>query len=245
MKLKVMTFNIIHCQDYPLHKQTGKDVINIKSTAEAIKSCDCDIVSLNEVRNAGPNCDYRNQTKILAKLAGYKYSYFGEAIRFGHLFPYGNAVLSKYPFKNVETIKIEDPLIKDEKVYYETRCIIKAVITIDKKDITFIASHFGLANSEKINAVDTVCRLIDESNQPVILAGDFNMQPDDIKLKPIFDRLKDTQIKFTSPKYSFPSDRPRILIDYILVSDDVIIEKADIPEILISDHRPRICEIIV
>lgn len=74
---------------------------------------------------------------------------------------------------------------------------------------------------------------------------DFNMQPDNPKLTPIFDRLYDTADKFSAPKGSYPSDNPGKKIDYILVSRDLTVHNADIPEIVSSDHRPHLAEIEV
>ena len=104
-------------------------------------------------------------------------------------------------------------------------------------------SHFGLANSEKRNAVSTVVELIDKCDLPLALMGDFNMQPNDEKLKPIYESIKDTVAYFSEPKLSFPSDKPDCKIDYIFVSKDIKVLYADIPENMTSDHRPAFADI--
>lgn len=242
MSIRVMTYNIQHCRDYKRSTKEKKDIIDYDLISGAIKSQNADIVVLNEVRNTGLHCGYRNQTKILARKAGYKYYKFGEAIKFGFLLPYGNGILSRFPMKT-EVIKIPDPLVKNEKAYYETRCVIKAEIGIKAKKITILGSHFGLANSEKKNAVKTVTGLIDKCTTPCVLMGDFNMVPNDGKLKPVYDRLIDTAAYFEKPLLSFPSDKPKMKIDYIFVSKDIKVKYADIPETIASDHRMYICDI--
>ncbi len=72
-----MSFNIQHCRDYVMAKEHGGDPINFDLMADAIKSQEPDIVVLNEVRNLGPCPSYKNQTKILAKKAGFQYYKFG------------------------------------------------------------------------------------------------------------------------------------------------------------------------
>ena len=94
---------------------------------------------------------------------------------------------------------------------------------------------------EQENAVKEVLKHIRE--EKCILMGDFNVCPDNELLKPIREKMKDTAIGFCENKLSFPSDNPRIKIDYIFVSPDIDVIYADIPETVASDHRPHIAEI--
>lgn len=243
MRVRLMSFNIQHARDFLKAKRYGGDPIDFDLMAEAIKSQNPDIVVLNEVRNAGPCPTYKNQTKILAKKAGYEYYEFGEAIRFTKLFPYGNAILSKHPIEEFKVVHIPDPPVKDEDAYYETRCVMKCKININGKYLNVLGTHIGLAKSEQINAVKTLVELIDTTSTPCALLGDFNMTPDDEKLVPIYDRLIDTAEFFDEPKLTFPSDEPNIKIDYIFVSKDVKVIYADVPDIVASDHRLHICDI--
>ena len=55
--------------------------------------------------------------------------------------------------------------------------------------------------------------------------------------------LSDTADTFSSAKLSFPSDVPRVKIDYIFTSKDIRVIEADIPAIISSDHRPHIATI--
>lgn len=238
-----MSFNIQHCRDYIMAKERGGDPIDFDLMADAIKSQEPDIVVLNEVRNLGPCPSYKNQTKILAKKAGFQYYMFGEAIRFGGLLPYGNAILSKYPIGEFRVVRIPDPIVKDEDVYYESRSVIKCRIDIGKHRIHVLGTHIGLANSEKTNAVNTLVELIDDTDIPCVLMGDFNMTPEDDKLRPIHERMIDTARYFEEPKLTFPSDEPRIKIDYIFVSKDLKVVNADVPDVIASDHKMVICDV--
>ena len=75
--------------------------------------------------------------------------------------------------------------------------------------------------------------------------GDFNMEPDDQKLKPIYVRMIDTAVYFDEPKYSFPADKPRKRIDYIFISKGIRAVYADIPDLSASDHRLVISDILI
>ena len=73
--------------------------------------------------------------------------------------------------------------------------------------------------------------------------GDFNITHEEEILMPIRERMRDTADAFSAPLLSFPSDEPRIKIDYIFVSRDIEVISADIPAIIASDHRPHTAEI--
>lgn len=243
MKLRLMSYNIQHCRNYLRSIKEGREIIDFDLIADAIRSQNPDIVVLNEVWEKGNQPGYNCQAKILAEKSGFDYYRFGEALKSGDNMAYGNALLSRYPITEFEVVKIPDPAIKDEDAYYESRSIMKALISLNGSKITVLGTHFGLANSEQINAVKTVVNLVDQCNMPHVLMGDFNMGPDDEKLKPIYDRMIDTATCFTEPKLSFPSDNPNIKIDYIFVSGDIKVTYADIPDIIASDHRMAVADV--
>ncbi len=234
--MRIMTFNIQHALDYK------KGIINTDLFVNAIKNRNIDFCGLNEVRGKGPIEGYTDQTNAIGDGLGY-YRYFGEAIKVHGTSPYGNAVVSRFPFKSVETIMIPDPENQNEldrdgdPVHYETRCIIKAIIENESKTICFLVTHFGLAESERINAVETLCNIIDKTEIPVILMGDFNTEPDERILTPLFNRLKCVDTR----KPTFPSYDPEIKIDYIFYKGLKCINSETVEEIY-ADHFPVVAE---
>ena len=227
--MKIMTFNTQHCENY----MTGK--IDFQAVADVILKFDADVVSLNEMRGAGSDPGYEAQMEMLSALTGMKHFYFAKAIDVPGKGPYGNGILSKIPFVDVENIIIPDP---EEKVYkwdYETRCVLKVRL---EGGATLLITHMGLNPDEQENAVRTVVEKIEDER--CVLMGDFNMRPENPTLKPIFDKMVDTAAKFDEEKMSFPSDNPNRKLDYILTSRDVKIIGADIPPITVSDHRPYV-----
>ena len=230
-----MTFNIQHALDYQ------RQVIDFDLFINAIKKYGADLCGLNEVRGNGPVKDYTDQTAAIAGGLGYA-GYFGEAIKVQGTSPYGNAVVSKYPFKSTEIIAIPDPENKRGKYSFESRCIIKAVINYEGTDICFLICHMGLNLSEQRNAVKTICSLLDEIKMPVILMGDFNTTPKSRVLKPIRERLNDTDKLNPLKNYgTYPSDKPEKKIDYIFYRGLKCIKTETIKEIF-SDHLPIIAE---
>lgn len=230
--MRFMTFNTQHCLNY-ITRTIDFDVM-----AEAILACGADVVGLNEMRGLGTDAEYTAQVEKLASLTGMRYFYFAKAIDVSGKGPYGNGLLSKKPILKAETIMIPDPVIKEKGRRYETRCLLKAEI---EGGITVFVTHMGLNPEERQNAVETVIDHMAEKK--CVLMGDFNMEPSDPILLPIYDAMQDTATAFDSVKLSFPSDVPLVKIDYIFVSRDGNILSADIPAIVASDHRPHVAEV--
>jgi endonuclease/exonuclease/phosphatase family metal-dependent hydrolase len=225
--MKIISFNTQHCFDYIEKK------IDLQKFADTIKSLDADVVGLNEMRGEGTDAEYTEQVKILSELTGMKYYYFAKAIDIQGKGPYGNGMLSKIPILGVETVKIPDPDPKKYSGYYETRCILKAEL---EGGVTVLITHFGLNPDEQENAVATVVENLRDAR--CVLMGDFNVRPENPVLDPIRERMQDTAEVFEGERLSFPSDAPDRKIDYLFVSRDVKVLDADIPEIVVSDHRP-------
>lgn len=235
MKIKLMSYNTQHCLNY-VTREIDYDIM-----VDTIKKCEADIVGLQEMRDESARDDYEAQAKIMAEKLGFYY-YFAEAIRFGGENPYGNALISRYPIKNAQTIIIPDPEVKKYDGYYETRCLLKAEIEVGG-GLNVLVSHFGLNPDEQENAVETVIDNLPENK--TVLMGDFNMEPDNVLLNPIREKLYDTADKFETQLLSFPSDIPDRKIDYIFTSRDVFVIDADIPPIVSSDHRPHLTTVEV
>ena len=231
--MKLMSFNTQHCLNF-LEKQVDYEIM-----ARAIIEQGADIVGLNEMFDEGENAAFCAQTAALARLTGIENYYFAKAIDDAQG-PYGNGILSKIPFKSVETIIIPDPNPKKPGGWYETRCILKAEL---ENGVRVLVTHFGLESDEQENAVKAVLENI--RDEKCILMGDFNIEPHNELLVPIKARLKDTAQGNCENKLSFPSDKPRIKIDYIFVSPDIQVVTADIPEVIASDHRPHTAEVRV
>ena len=238
MGIRIMSFNTQHCLNYFTRR------IDFKAFAGALNDLRVDIAGLQEIRGEGAlRGEYEAQTDILASLTGME-GYFAQAIRFGGENPYGNALLSRYPIIDAQTVIIPDPSPRKYNGYYETRCVLKAIIDVPGAGpLTVLVSHFGLNPDEQENAVGTVLDLLEDRR--CIFMGDLNVKPSDPVLEPVRRRMNDTAdcLSEWDSGFTFPSDRPDRKIDYIFASPDLRILGAEIPAAAISDHRPHLAEI--
>ena len=249
MQVSVMTFNIQHGLDYKRRKAAraagagAEEVIDLPLFADAIRTCGADIIGLNEVRDVMPGIsdpEFTPQVKQIAERLGYPYYCFGRAIDIEGRGVYGNGIISRYPILSAETAAIPDPPVKDEPVYYESRCVIRAEIDLGTQKLTVLVTHMGLASSEAKNAVQTVLSLV-RPGEPTVLMGDFNQTPDSPVLRPLQEIFEDAG-KLLTPgeERTFPSDVPDCKIDYVMTAGPARAVRAAVPDLIVSDHRPHI-----
>lgn len=229
--MRLMSFNTFFCTNYLIKK------VDFQVMADAIKSCNPDIVGLNEVYNESHMCEYNSQTKKLSELTGLQYYDFAYSCTLEEG-TFGNGILSAYPFLKTQVIPVPEDDVRTGTSLYEPRCLFKIKFA---DGLTVIITHFGLNPDEHKNAVKTVLENIE--NEKCVLMGDFNVSPDNPVLNPINEIMNDSAFYFNEPKLTYPSDKPFKKIDYIYTSKDIKILSADIPEIIASDHRPHIIDI--
>lgn len=240
--LTLMSYNIAGGRDYRMVKPR----FNPEAVIEVIKKYSPDIVGLNEVDFQLPRSGGSELAKEMGDALGY-YSAFSPAVTWAPG-KYGNGFLSKHPILFHETIPVPDPVNDGEDdIYHETRCILHAVVMLEGKETDIYATHFGLANSEKKNAIATLLPLLENIKRPTVLMGDFNIPQGDIRLKPIEEKLHNTFAEcadkntFSWPSgESFRNGAERVMIDYIYVSEHFKSVKTEVPEIIASDHKPYV-----
>ena len=234
--IKIATFNISHCQDF---SQTTSDYApeNLEKYGEYFQELDMDIIALNEVYISDQP---GNSTERLAELGGY--SYYVDAV--GKVYSWasiGNAILSKYPIETCEVIPVLAPTEEErregENEWYEDRIILSAVINVYGRRIRVITTHFGLNGLEKERMIEALYPLVDDSDLPVVLMGDFNAEPHTEILAPIYERLKSCADERNTTEYTFSSFNPYTTIDYIFVSNEVEVKEFFVRKEILSDHR--------
>ena len=226
--LRVMSWNVLHFENV----RTG--AIDYDAFAAAVRDSGADVAGLNEAY--GGCASSGEQAAQLAERLGW-YWCFSEAFPDDGVDPFGNAIVSRFPIDRAETIPIPYPEERNGTEYYEPRAVLRAQIA----GHTFLVTHFGLNPDEQENALQTVLPLLQARR--CILTGDFNVTPDAAVLSPIRAKMRDVDAFLPAGTMSFPSDAPRKKIDYIFTSSDYTVTAAEIPAVVVSDHRPYIAAI--
>ena len=241
MRIRVTTFNIQHGRN---HNLPG-DVIDLSLMAQNAKETGASVFGFNEVRRGTQQHlpGFPDTPAVLGCSLGGK-AIFGKAISLGPGREYGNALISKLPVDSYEIIPIPDPEADARENGWESRCIIKANLDAGGAKLCVMVTHFGLTAPERRLAADTVLNIAQNTAGPMILMGDLNTKPDD----PVCGRLSsvftDAAVQLHREENTFPSDAPRVRIDYIFLKGCTALEVHAVKKI-VSDHFALTAEIEV
>lgn len=253
-RIRVMSYNIGH--------GVGIDgVYDIHRIANVIQSSRADIVGLQEVDvRFGEGSHYDNQVEILAREL-HMYAYYAPIYNFdplsggAHRRRSGLLVLSKFPIvsatnhrlarlpnqKPYPIPEIFPPTMKSMPGFADV------VVHINGRNVRVYDTHLDYRSDKRVRIVQVqqMMQVIPEREQSQILLGDFNASPWEPELEPITQRLNDTLLSCKGQCYSYPSNKPKSLVDYVFVSPHIHVEKSEVLTASASDHCPVVATLIV
>lgn len=193
--LLVMTFNIrvgAGMKDPGTSPHKLKDSPKIlDSIAKAIKSVEPDVIGLQEVQGD-------KQAERLAKALNMNYVYKRHGSDKNAKW-WGVAILSKYDITKSNNFAVYSGGGKPGRA----RTLLACTINIKGKEITFFNTHFQDKGSALKKEPKYTMKKMSKFKTPVILMGDLNMTPEDPKMKPITDKLKDSCEAIVNEKSAF------------------------------------------
>ncbi len=224
--ITVMTYNI-H-QGFTMNNQ-----IELDKLVKTIKSEEPDIIGLQEVDTGRITSAYRDQLLYLSENLN-MHSYFAPAL--GNA--YGVAALTKYNAIGKHYYKLPSQL--------EQRVLLHLKIDIGYTTINFFTVHLGLTTQERLNQLQEVMKIINNTEGPIILTGDFNAEPDTQEINMVKKTLMDAREiaeTTTGSAETWPSNNPEIRIDYIFISKHFAVKNYKTVRTLSSDHLPVIAKL--
>jgi endonuclease/exonuclease/phosphatase family metal-dependent hydrolase len=237
--LCVMTYNI--------HHGAGVDgKLDLHRIGELIKENDPDLVALQEVDVGTERIGGLHTMEYLARELS-MFMAFGKNLEFqgGE---YGNGILSKYPLHSIENFHIP-PYDSGEQ-----RGILKVVIDYKGQKLAFWNTHFDHRedDTERRESVRLIQTMIQQTDIPVILAGDFNDTPESTALSELKTLFEDTWSTVKNDKgFTFPANDPERRIDYVFIINSAYSffmlkpEEARVISSPASDHLPLIVTFLI
>jgi endonuclease/exonuclease/phosphatase family metal-dependent hydrolase len=236
--IKVLAFNIAKCfafREDLSFDDVGAVAGRIERIAELINAEQPDFVFMSEVFTECGPCPI-NQASSLAKKTGMHVWAFGENFNFG--FPFcrivsGNVILSRWRIES-----IANSSLAGRQPFYvakNNRRVLWCATDIGGRRVLLASIHND--SFERANNQRQMQQILDYAgDQPAILAGDFNAEPDwpSIELIRKSGRFSGA---FDGP-LTFPSDRPTRRIDYIVVPASWDMLDHRVIESDVSDHLP-------
>lgn len=230
-----------------------------------LKEENADVIAFQEVNNGiDPKLpDNLRSVQVLSELLpGYHYFFAPEILL---KYPegkidIGNAIFSRFPISNKETIFLNVPYGEYDTVPIggdfskhpkNMQC---CNVNINGSTLTVCNLHGiwgldGVDNEDRLKMSDLIVGQV-EGKERVILAGDFNLKPNtqtieniEKHLSNVFkDELKTTFNLTRKDLERFPG-YASAAVDMIFTSTDLVLTKHACPKVDVSDHLPLIIEV--
>lgn len=227
--------NDIRLLCYNVHNCVGLDKeFSCERIANIITSAEVEAVALQELDSMSK----RHPVDVLgelAKLTG-MHPTFGPSIDYQGG-KYGIGILTK-----------QKP-ISNRRVPLPCRSEPRSLLIVELEDYYFCSTHLSLHEEDRIASVEIITRELSQLDKPVIIAGDFNAQPDSKPMQLMAENFLVLR-KSDGTGYTFPADKPSGEIDFFCiysgkgatanVTSHIVV---DAP--IESDHRPILAEMSI
>ena len=228
----------------------GQQVINF------LKAENPDIVCLQEVNDLKGRSGYKFFATLdeIKEGAGFSNAFMSPTFSMRYMereMSYGNAILSKFPIENSETIftnldfkanfdmTLDDGNIRNFQI---------AEINTKTKKLT-VLNHHGYhikttkdGDEETFRQMKLIAEKISDLNGPIILCGDLNLTPNSSSIEVLNQKLTNlslaNNLKSTYGQLSIVDE----VCDYIFVNDQVKVKSFKMSNELVSDHKALILE---
>ena len=199
-----------------------------------IKTVDPDIIGLIEVDTGSIRSRKVNQAEKIASDLGLNSSYeikYGES-SINQLLPIirkqGNAFLAA-------------PRVHGESFHYFDTGIKRLIIELEMEKFAVFLVHLSLKYRHRHLQLRKLYDLIEATEKPVIVAGDFNTFWGENEIY-LFMKAAGLTSANTEGLPSYPSRSPRKELDFILCQEGIHVTGFDVPQVRYSDHLPLVCD---
>ena len=199
-----------------------------------IKSVDPDIVGLIEIDTGSMRSRRINQAETIAAELGMNSSYESK---------YGAKSINKVLpiLRKQGNAFLAAPRVHGETFHYFETGIKRLIIELEMDNFAVFLVHLSLKYRHRHLQLRKLYDLIEVTEKPVIVAGDFNTfwGENEIYLFLRAAGLKSANIKGLP---TYPSRSPRKELDFILHQDGIRVTNFEIPQVKYSDHLPLVCD---
>lgn len=199
-----------------------------------IKSVDPDIVGLIEVDTGSIRSRKVNQAeKIASDLSmntSYETKYGSKSLN--QLLPIvrkqGNAFMAA-------------ARVHGETFHYFDTGIKRLIIELEMQDFAVFLVHLSLKYRHRHLQLRHLYDLIEKTEKPVIVAGDFNTFWGENEIY-LFKRAAGLKSANVDCIPTYPSRAPRKELDFILFQEGINVTHFEVPQVRYSDHLPLVCD---
>ena len=248
---RMLTFNIAHGRGLGLYQgfHSGRGIERVlTSIADMLKEEHCDIVALQEVDVKSHWNREINLLEHIREAADFPHAEAGlHNMREGDKpLAYGNAVLSRYPFRACETVPFGTETLGEKG-------FMTADIDTPDGPLTLINLHLDYkSRKRRIEQIEILVARLEERGGTAaspIICGDFNStskaERDAVNHLLTFVRRFDSYTLLPQDSSTFPAFLPVRSLDFILVPERFRVVSHRVVKSYLSDHRPVLAELVL
>ena len=262
--LRLVAYNIAHGRGLATSNWDGGDKVErlarLDAIAALLSEVDADIVVLNEVDFDSSWSHSVNQAAYLAEKAGYPYRVEERNLDFrmlGWTWRFGNAVLSRHPIVDAAVVDLPGFSTWETAAAGKKRAV-QADVALGGLTVRVVGAHLSHRDEElRVRSAQQLTDLAQASSHSLIVAGDLNSTPPGFP-QSVSDpsganavAVLDAGRAFLRHPLSTPdpaamtfhSDRPRSVIDWILIPSHWHFAAYRSIDTKLSDHRPVVASI--
>lgn len=203
--VRIATYNVHYWTD-PFQRPNFDNILAV------IQRINADILILQEVSWGVSRFNNRTteQIKEAFRGLGYRHFFFGQAAHF-HQAPFGNVIISKYPFVRVPRSTVFQHL----PVNNERRCLLHGVISLPHNhEISVYGTHLDVHDATGVVRRNQIQECIDLMNHDeranVLIAADFNEVREQDYEHHVWDLLRRDNLRRNDPT---PTNVARLLTE--------------------------------
>ena len=201
---------------------------------EFLRRQDADVIGLIEIDTGSIRSSMINQAEHIATSLGHYSSYQCK---------YGTASVNNFlPIVRKQgNAFLAAPRVHGERFHYFDSGIKRLIIELEMEEVSLFLVHLSLKYRHRQYQLRYLHELVEKSQKPVVVAGDFNTfwGTHELYLFKRAARLRSANIR-NLPTY--PSNAPRAELDFVLVDERIDVTEFSVPDIRLSDHRPLVCD---
>lgn len=229
---------------------------DFKGMAEVIKENKIDVVGIQEAGIFYDNPQPLNIAEKIARELDFNFVFYPSLdARPERSYIIGNAILSRFPILESAVYPLGPEVEYDETSRTEPRILVFSKIKVEDKLVNFYTTHLQFSvncqtTDARLNQVEKILALV-KSDRPTILAGDFNVPPQNEEIKKIEKVL--TRVSGDEPtwtvypweKYGWKVGGLEYRIDYLFISKDLKYKNPQVIKSRLSDHLPIKASVII